>query len=132
MEPKKTILVAEDDKFLANIYRLNLSQAGYNVINAMDGQETLVQIQKTKPDLIILDLMMPIKDGFQVLLEIKKDTALKNIPVIVASNLAQPEDVKKAMSLGATDYFIKSNVKISDIIAIVSKHLLPPPKSSVN
>lgn len=123
MEPKKTILVAEDDKFLANIYRLKLSQSGYNVINTLDGNETMLQIQKVKPDLIILDLMMPVKDGFQVLSEIKNSPISKDIPIVVASNLAQPEDVKKAMSLGASDYFVKSNVKISDIVAIVSKHL---------
>lgn len=110
------ILVAEDDKFLANAYRVKLTKAGFEVEIAMDGQEAITALKAGKIDLVLLDLMMPVKDGFATLTDIKKDSALKNIPVIIASNLGQKEDVDKGMSLGAVDYVVKSDLSLDTLV----------------
>ncbi len=112
----KKILVAEDDKFLANAYRVKLTKAGYDIVLTNDGVETLQKLQEFIPDLIILDLVMPTKDGFAVLEELKKSDTLKNIPCIVASNLGQKEDIDKAMSLGARDYVVKTDLSMQKLI----------------
>lgn len=112
----KKIIVAEDDNFLANAYRVKLSKEGFDSLVVGDGEKLLEALKLSVPDLIILDLIMPGKDGFQVLSEIKSNEAWKSIPVIVASNLGQKEDVDKAMGLGAADFIVKSNLKIEDLI----------------
>lgn len=114
------ILVAEDDKFLASAYRVKLSKAGFEIKLATDGQEALDILQTFTPDVILLDLIMPVKDGFTVLEELKKNDVWKNIPVIVASNLGQKEDIDKSMMLGATDYFVKSDMHINDVLAKIN------------
>ena len=110
------ILVAEDDKFLVKVYEAKLTKAGFEAKIAQDGEEALEILKTFTPEIILLDLMMPKKDGFQVLAELKADPKLKGIPVIVTSNLSQPEDKKKAMDLGAKDYIVKSDTPIQDII----------------
>src|SRR3989344_4373035 len=117
------ILVAEDDKFLANAYRVKLSKAGYEIKIVSDGQETMDSLETFTPDVILLDIIMPIKDGFAVLEELKKNDKWKNIPVIVASNLGQKEDIDKSMALGATDYIVKSQVPIADILVKINNVL---------
>ncbi len=112
----KKILIAEDDTFLANAYRVKLTKAGYEVKLVNDGQEAINALEKFIPDLIILDVIMPIKDGFMTLEEIKANPKLKHIPVIVASNLGQKEDSEKALSLGAVDFIIKSDFHLEDLI----------------
>lgn len=110
------VLVAEDDKFLSKVYQTKLSKAGFEIQMAQDGEEALQALRSFVPDVILLDLMMPKKDGFQVLQAINADEKLKSIPVIVTSNLGQPEDKKKAMDLGAKSYIIKSDTPIQEII----------------
>jgi CheY-like chemotaxis protein len=123
MNGKKTILVAEDDKFLVNIYRIKFSEKNFDVIVAMDGVEAIEELQKKIPDIILLDLLMPKKDGFEVLAELKSNPLWKNIPVVVATNLGQSEDIKKALALGANDYFIKSNVRLDEVVDTVLKSI---------
>ena len=118
------ILVAEDDKFLASAYRVKLSKAGHEVKIALDGQETLDIIQTFTPDVILLDLIMPVKDGFTVLEELKKSNEWKNIPVIVVSNLGQKEDIERSRLLGATDYFVKSDMHINDVLGVYLNDIL--------
>lgn len=110
------ILVAEDDKFLVSAYRIKLIKAGHEVKIALDGQEALDILKTFTPDVILLDLIMPVKDGFTVLEELKKNNEWKNIPVIVVSNLGQKEDIDRSMLLGATDYFVKSDMHINDVL----------------
>jgi two-component system phosphate regulon response regulator PhoB/two-component system alkaline phosphatase synthesis response regulator PhoP len=110
------ILVAEDDKFLANAYRVKLTKSGYEVVIAQDGNQTLEALKTFKADLILLDLMMPVKDGFTTLQEIKSDPSLKNIPVIIASNLGQKEDIDRGLALGARDYVVKSDLSLDELI----------------
>ncbi len=117
------ILVAEDDKFLANAYRVKLNKAGYEIKIVSDGQEAIDSLETFTPDVILLDLIMPIKDGFVVLEELKKNDKWKNIPVIVASNLGQKEDIDKSMALGAIDYIVKSQMPINDVLVKINNVL---------
>ena len=112
----KKILVAEDDKFLGNAYRVKLTKAGFEVQIARDGQEATDMLQTFIPDIILLDLVMPVKDGFSTLEEIKNNPQLKSIPVIVASNLGQKEDTDRALSLGANDFIVKSDLSLNTLI----------------
>jgi len=123
----KKILVAEDDEFLRNAYRVKLMKEGFDVRLATDGREAIILIQSFHPDLLILDLMMPIFDGFTVLQKIKTIPEVANIPVIVASNLGQNEDIEKAKQLGATDFVIKSDLHIKDLIVKI-KQIIPEPE----
>jgi len=119
---KHKVLVAEDDKFLVKIFRDELEKKGFNVIIALDGNEAMLKIKKEKPSLVLLDLIMPIKNGFEVLKEMKLSDELKNIPIIILSNLGQKSDIKKGLELGAIDYLVKSDVSINDIVRKVKKH----------
>lgn len=117
------ILVAEDDKFLVNAYRVKLTKAGFDVQITQDGQQTLDALKTFKADLILLDLVMPVMDGFAFLEEIKKDPNLNKIPVIIASNLGQKEDIDRGMALGAKDYVVKSDLSLDNLIAKINKVL---------
>ncbi len=112
----KKILVAEDDKFLASAYRVKLTKANYEVKLVFDGDETLKALSTFTPDIIILDLVMPKIDGFSVLSELKKNDSWKNIPVVVASNLGQSEDIVRATKLGARDYIVKTDLSMKKLI----------------
>lgn len=119
----KYVLVAEDDRFYARIYETKLGREGFDVKVVTNGEEALAAIKERVPHLIVLDLMMPIKDGFDTLKELKQSEKYKNIPVIVISNLGQNEDVQQAMTLGASDYFIKANLSIEEMVAKVKKNI---------
>lgn len=112
----KKILVAEDDKFLSNAYRVKLTKAGFEVKVVGNGQGALDILKTFIPDLILLDLVMPVKDGFATLEAIKADERLKAIPVIVASNLGQKEDSDRAFKLGAKGFVIKSDLSLDNLI----------------
>ena len=120
---KKTVLVAEDDAFYSNIYKFKLNKEGLNVLTAVNGQEVLDQARKQTPDLILLDLIMPIKDGFETLKELKADPSLKDIKVIVISNLGQDSDIAKTKELGAADYLIKANMSIQEMMDKIKNYL---------
>lgn len=115
------ILVVEDDKFLANVYRLKLQKAGFEVVIAEDGDEALEKNKSEDFDLIILDLIIPKIDGFAVLSEIKSQEKYKQLPVLVASNLGQMEDVDRAMKLGANDFVVKSDTSLDILIEKIKK-----------
>jgi len=119
----KKILIAEDDKYLRNAMRVKLEKAGFIVSTAEDGQQAVDSLKTDMPDLIVLDLVMPVKDGFNVLEEIKSNSATSKIPVIVASNLGQKEDIDKATRLGAADYIVKTNLSLGDLVDKITKFL---------
>lgn len=121
--PKKYILVAEDDKFYANIYRTKLTKEGYEVVVVGDGAQAMKLARQKKPDLILLDIVMPVKDGFETLKELKADANLKSVKVIVLSNLGQEEDIKKAKELGAVDYIVKANVSIGQMMSKIKSFI---------
>ncbi len=117
----KKILIAEDDTFLANAYRMKLSKSGFDIKIVIDGAEAIKEVKEFSPDVIVLDLVMPKKDGFAVLEELKQDSQFSHIPILVVSNLGQESDVEKAQQLGATDYVIKSNESLKSIVARIEK-----------
>lgn len=102
------IIIIEDDHFFQNFYSLKLKELGYQVEVASNGQEGLEKIKTFLPDLILLDIIMPVMDGFEVLTALKNDPLLSKYPVVVFSTLGQESDIKKAIELGAKDYINKS------------------------
>ncbi|MBI4080646.1 MAG: response regulator [Candidatus Levybacteria bacterium] len=114
------ILIIEDDKFFQNFYALKLTEQGFVIDVASDGEEGLQKLHTTKPDLILLDLIMPKKDGFQILEAMSKDPTLKKIPVLVFSTLGQEQDIEKAKKLGAVDYINKSFFDFTNLIAKIN------------
>ena len=117
------ILLAEDDKYICRAYKDGLERAGFQVLVAFDGVEAMQKVRSEKPDLILLDLIMPVKNGFEMLEELKKDPAFKRIPVIILSNLGQDSDREKGKSLGAVDYLVKSDFSMKEVIRKVREHL---------
>jgi two-component system, OmpR family, alkaline phosphatase synthesis response regulator PhoP len=113
----KKIVIADDEQFIAIAYRDGLTRAGFEVKAAGDGAEALAAIKKEKPDLVLLDLIMPKMNGFDVLRAMKADKKLKTIPVMVLTNLSQATDEAEARSLGADDFIIKSDLSLKDLIA---------------
>lgn len=116
----KKVLVAEDDRFLVNAYRIKLAGAGFEVKAGADGEEVLQIMKKWLPDVLLLDLIMPVMDGFKVLREMQRSAKWKKIPVIIASNLGQKQDIDRGMALGAKDYVVKSEVSLDEIIRRVN------------
>ena|SRR3989344_4903346 len=110
------ILVVEDDKFLSSALRVKLEKSGFEVKTALDGQEGIEVLAAFTPDIILLDLIMPRKDGFAVLEYLKSNDAFKKIPVIIISNLGQKDDIDRGMRLGARDYFIKSEIPLAEVV----------------
>lgn len=125
MDKAYTILLCEDEEFVARSYMRKLKLEGYEVIHANNGEEALKMLMEKKPDLVILDLMMPLKSGFEVLEQIGKEgtEAVKKIPIIVASNLGQKSDMEEAKRLGARDFLIKSNISMKELHAKVKQYL---------
>jgi len=115
------ILVVEDDKFLRELITQKLSREGYDVKEAVDGEDGVVKVKKEKPDIILLDLILPGIDGFEVLAKIKEDSETKNIPVVILSNLGQREDVERGLKLGAVDFLIKAHFTPGEIIEKIEK-----------
>ena len=110
------ILIVEDDNLLRSVLGEKIVQKGFAVFEAEDGEKALQTVNECKPDIILLDLLLPGIGGFDVLTQIKKDEALKNIPVIVLSNLGGEKEIEKALELGAVDFFIKANYTLDEII----------------
>ncbi|EKE16527.1 MAG: hypothetical protein ACD_11C00004G0025 [uncultured bacterium] len=116
MSEKKKILLVEDDIFIRDIYQTKLSGEGFDVVSAENGLDAMKKINGFIPDLILLDIVMPYMDGMDFLKEIKKQETLKNIPVIMLSNLSDRERVTDAASLGVNDYLIKSHFTPSEVV----------------
>jgi len=123
-ESKKRIIVAEDDLFYAKVYKYQLIKAGFEVFMAKNGDEALKLARESKPDLIILDLIMPVKNGFDTLKELKVDSELSAVPVIAVTNLGQEGDIKEVQALGVDDYFVKSNLSVTEMVEKVKARLL--------
>ncbi|TRZ81398.1 response regulator [bacterium] len=115
------ILLVEDDKFLSDMYVTKFSKLGYEIETAYDGEEGIRKIKKIKPDIILLDIRLPLKNGFEVLRETKKDQKTKNIPVILLTNLGQKEDIEEGLKLGAVDYLIKAQFTPQEIVDKVKR-----------
>lgn len=113
----KKILFIEDEESLQLAMGEALQKKGYDVSKALDGETGLTIAKKHVPDLVLLDLVLPRKNGFEVLEELKKDSTTKNVPIIVLTNLEGSGDIEKALALGATTYLVKANYNLEDILA---------------
>ena len=122
-DTKKTIVLADDESYIAIAYRDGLERAGFSVTVANNGQDALGAITHIKPDIVLLDLIMPKMNGFEVLKAIKADPALASIPIIVLSNLSQVTDEAEVRRLGANDFLIKSDYSLKQIIEKVESVL---------
>lgn len=118
---KKIILLIEDDEFLAELYATKLAIEGYKVYLAKDGQKGMKLVLEKLPSLVLLDILLPKMDGFEVLEGMKKDQTTKNIPVILLTNLSQKSDIQRGFDLGADDYLIKAHFMPSEVIAKIKR-----------
>lgn len=126
MEEKTTnkkILIIEDDSFISEMYKAKLEHLEYEIKVAENGKVGLEAVKIFKPDLILLDIVMPEKDGFETLHDLKKDKNFKNIPVILLTNLGRREDIEKGFKMGANDYIIKAHFTPQEVVNKVSNIL---------
>jgi len=119
----KKVLFIEDESALQKTFGDILKQEGYEMISALDGEVGLKMAKSHKPDLILLDLILPKLHGFEVLKKIKEDPETKDIPIIVLTNLEGTGDVEKALELGATTYLVKANYTLEEVISKIKKAL---------
>ncbi len=117
------ILIIEDEEIMYSLLSKKLRQEGYEVEVAKNGEEGLEKMEEIKPDLILLDIIMPKKGGFEVMEEMRKKEELKNIPVVVISNSGQPVELDKAKELGARDWLIKTEFDPTEVIEKVKKQI---------
>lgn len=117
----KKILFIEDESALQKIFGDILEREGYKIVSAVDGEEGLRLVRTEKPDLILLDLILPKINGFDVLKQLKGSVALKDIPVIVLTNLEGMGDIEKALELGATTYLVKANYTLEEVLQKIKK-----------
>jgi two-component system alkaline phosphatase synthesis response regulator PhoP len=120
--PKK-ILIVEDEEILLDLLKKKLINQGYGVVVARDGEEGLRIMREEKPDLVLLDIIMPKLGGFEVMEEMQKDSKLKNIPIIIVSNSGQPVEIEKARELGARDWLIKTEFDPQEVVEKVIKQI---------
>lgn len=116
---KTFVLVVEDDKFLRELLVRKLASEGFDVKNAIDADATFAALAERKPNIILLDLILPGVDGFEILTRIKANPEISDVPVIILSNLGQKEDTDKAMALGAEDFMVKANFTLDEIVTKV-------------
>jgi len=119
----KKILFIEDEQAIQTTFKDVLGNKEYEVISAFDGEEGLKLIKEKKPDLILLDLILPRKGGIEVLREIKENEEIKDIPVIVLTNLEDLKNVEKALNLGAKNYLVKANYTLEEVVDKVKKNI---------
>jgi DNA-binding response OmpR family regulator len=126
MNDKPTILLVEDDPFLSSILQLKLDKENFKTIRAADGEEALNLLieQGIKPDAILLDLILPKKNGFEVLETIRQDPTLEKLPVIIISNLGQPSDIDRGKALGVIDYFVKAKLSVDELVNKVKEEIV--------
>lgn len=121
---QKHLLIVDDDPLIARMYENKMQIEGYDVAVASNGEEALLAVRKKKPDLILLDVMMPKMNGVETLKALKSETKTKSIPIIILTNLGDnQEDVEKAKALGALDYLVKSQISLKELSERIKKEL---------
>lgn len=120
-QKEKRVLLVEDDEFLSSLIKNRLEREGYKVTLVTDGSKAYETLKSGLHNLILLDIILPNKLGFEILEELKRDPNIITPPVMIISNLGQEEDVKRAQELGAIDYFIKAQIMIDDLVSRVDK-----------
>ncbi len=119
----KKILIVEDEEILLDLLQKRLKKEGYDVLLARNGEEGLKMIKEERPDLVLLDIIMPKMSGFQVMEEMNKEESLKEIPVIIISNSGQPVEIGRAQQLGAKDWLIKTEFDPKEVLEKVVKQI---------
>lgn len=119
----KKLLIVEDDKMIGSMYKTKLEQEGYIVLVADDGAQGLEMALQEKPDLIMLDVIMPQLDGFSVLQQLRENSSMKRTPIILLTNLGTDEDKAKGEKLGATDYWVKANLTPGQVSEQIKKYI---------
>ncbi len=122
---KPKILVVEDDSFLAGMYLTKFGLEGFDVELASDGKEAVKKAGEWMPDMILLDIVMPVMDGFAVLEKLRTEKTTREIPIILLTNLGQKSDVERGLALGASDYLIKAHFMPGEVIEKVKRYLKP-------
>lgn len=122
----KTVLIAEDEQSMQRALKNKLEHAGYAVLTADDGDEALEAMRGAKPDLVLLDLIMPKMDGISVLRQMKGDDALRGVPVVILTNLSSGDKVAEAMQLGTFDFLVKANYSLDDVLKKVTERVGAP------
>lgn len=110
------ILIVEDDQFLRELIVQKLTKENFDIVEAQDGEEGIKMIQTENPDIVLLDLILPGIDGFEVLSRAKNDPKTAHVPIIILSNLGQEEDVQRGLQLGAVDYMVKAHFTPGEIV----------------
>jgi putative two-component system response regulator len=123
------VLIVDDDPVISMMYALGLERAGYSVLVAKDGRAGLELAAKSLPDLILLDLRIPILDGIEVLKGLAADSATSSIPVLMLSNHSESDLVKRVLSLGAKEYIVKIETTPAEVAAVAARYLESPAKS---
>lgn len=119
------ILLIEDDSLIVKIYTTRLKADGYEIVSAEDGEKGIEVAQHEKPDLILLDVMMPKVDGFTVIQTLRADEQFKNTPIIMYSNLAQEAESKRAIEVGATEFITKANISPTELVNKIKSYIKP-------
>jgi two-component system response regulator VicR len=117
---KKKILLVEDEAFLSSLLELKLEQEGFDVEKAIDGEEAFNMLENVNPDLILLDLILPKRNGFEFLEMLRNDPRFNKTPVIITSNLGQDTDVERGKTFGVIEYIIKNKLSIDELVNKVS------------
>ena len=117
------VLIVEDDVMLNKIYQTKLGIVGYKVFAAYDGEEGIKKMEEAVPNIVLLDLMLPKKNGFEVLETVKQNIKLNHVPIVILSNLGQGDDIERGRALGADDFLVKSNVKLEMVLEKIEQVL---------
>lgn len=120
---KKKILIIEDDTFLLKLYSDKLKREGFDVLKSLTGEEGLNKVLSEKPDLVILDIILSRRSGFEILSEMKLNPKMKKIPVIILTNLGQKSDIKRGLDLGAVAYLVKTDFSVNQLPKLIKEHL---------
>lgn len=127
MDETKKVLLVEDDQFLAALLKNRLQKENFEVTLAKNGEEALKDLDAFIPDLILLDIILPGKSGFEILEEIQTNPKLHNVPVLIISNLGQESDIARGRELGAIGYFVKARTSIDEVVSQVKKTIVTKP-----
>ena len=119
----KTILLVEDDKFLSSLLKNRIEKEGMTVIHSSDGESAIENLRSMKVDLVLLDVILPKKNGFEVLEEIQSDPILRENSVFIISNLGQESDMARGRDLGAVEYYVKAQTSIDDLVTKVKTYV---------
>ncbi|OGY55161.1 MAG: hypothetical protein A2951_02560 [Candidatus Buchananbacteria bacterium RIFCSPLOWO2_01_FULL_56_15] len=124
MQTKKKILIIEDDVFLSKLLARQLEDSGFETVLAANGKEGLAKAVANPADLVLLDVMLPDVDGFDILSQLKAEGASKDAPVIIISNLGQAEDIQQSRQLGAVDHIVKSDLSLDELVKKVKQYIV--------